>query len=88
MASAANFRPDRAILKRQKDEARFEKLLADNKSAYVAESYAVWENKTGETIHKNRISNRVGQLLEQNREVQLDERRKKLANLLKTENDE
>ena len=85
MASAVNFRPDRAILKRQKDEARFEKLLADNKSDYIAESYAVWENKTGDTIHKNRISNRVTQLLQENREVQLDERRKKLANLLKAE---
>mmetsp|Transcript_8008 Transcript_8008/g.19250 ORF Transcript_8008/g.19250 Transcript_8008/m.19250 type:complete len:503 (-) Transcript_8008:491-1999(-) len=77
----SNFRPDRVILKRQKDEARYEHLVDGNLDQVRVEQKAHWENKTGETIRGIRVKNKVKELLATQRDAAIHERRKKLSAL-------
>lgn len=79
--SSASFRPDRLILKRQKDEAQHEALVASNLDQYRVEQKATWENKTADTIRKI-VRHKHEKSLDQQREHEIVERRKRLSKLL------
>lgn len=81
MASFAALRPDRLIIKRQKDEAKMEKLVAGNLDQLRCEQKGMWEHKTAENIRKGVRSGFAAQLDAQ-REEAIGERRKRLSALL------
>jgi hypothetical protein len=80
-----NIRPDRSVIERQKREAKEEALMASNKVDFLLKKKAIWEGKTSETIHGNKIRNKVAQLIGEEREAALHERRKKLSSLYLSE---
>jgi len=81
-------RPDRVILKRQKDEAKYEKMCEANLEQFRVTQYAHWENNTADTIRSNTVKNKVQELLNEKREKALQERRQRLSALLFKEKDE
>ncbi|CAD7967488.1 unnamed protein product [Amoebophrya sp. A25] len=83
----ASFRPDRVILKRQKDESRYEALVDSNLDQNRVEAKAHWENKTTATIRTKRFESKVKSLLAEQRDAATHERRKKLSALLYKEKD-
>ncbi|CAD7945747.1 unnamed protein product [Amoebophrya sp. A120] len=84
----SNFRPDRVILKRQIEEAKYEHLVEGNLDQVRVEQKAHWENKSSETIRNNRVKNKVKELLATQRDAAIHERRKKLSALFYKEKDQ
>lgn len=82
-----SFRPDRGIVQRQKNEARYEAMCEANLDQCRVERKANWENKTADVIRSNAVKGKVTELLKEKREVALAERRKRLSKLLMEEKD-
>jgi len=82
--AAVKSRADRAIIKRQQDELKYESVIGSGVDAFKVNCKAFWENRMEDVIRDNRLKTKAG-LIETQQRASLQERRQRLAAMLSTE---
>jgi len=82
--AAVKSRADRAILKRQVDELKYEAVISSGVDTFKVNCKAFWENRMEDVIRDNRLKTKAG-LIETQQRGSLQERRQRLAAMLSTE---
>jgi hypothetical protein len=83
MASVKS-RADRAILKRQVEEIKYESVIASGVDTFKVHCKALWENRMDDVIRDNRLKTKAG-VINANQQASLQERRQRLATMLSAE---
>jgi len=84
MAVNVKSRADRAIIKRQGEEIKYEALVAGGVDTFKVNCKAFWENRTDDVIRDNRLKTKAS-VIEANQRASLQERRQRLAAMLSAE---
>lgn len=85
MASlGSRMRADRAIIQRQKQEAKQEFAVAQNVDQFKTESKALWENRTDDVLRGTRVQAKAAHL-HGHQKMSLQQRRQQLAQMLAEE---
>lgn len=77
-------RADRAIIKRQQEELKYEAVVASGVDTFKVNCKAFWENRTEDVIRDNRLKTKAG-IIKANQQASLQERRQRLAAMLSAE---
>lgn len=84
MAVNLQIQADFAILKRQKQEISHEAMVAASIERFQVEQKGLWENRTCDVIRSNRVKQKAVSL-ESQQQARLQERRRRLAQMLSAE---
>lgn len=84
MAVNLQIRADHAIVKRQQQELAHERLVASGAERFAVEQKGLWENRTCDVIRSKRVQQKAAGL-EAQQKAKLEERRRRLAQMLSDE---